>query len=290
MNAEVFAEWLKRQGYRVFRSKSSYWYNAGPRVLQAFPYHWQIEPTDDELRDLTRASNAIALRYSKPISSLSGKVSYHVVAALPYEIDQLKSQGRNGVRKGLTLCKIEQISFIRLAEEGWALQRDTLARQQRSKSMTEDQWRKICNSAEGLPGFEAWAATIDGKLAASILTARVDDTWTIPFAQSLSEYLGMHVNNALFYTVIKDFLSREGIHEVFTNLQSLDAPASVDEFKFRMGLIPKPVRQQIYFNPLVRPFVGSYTYGLIKRIQKKYPESPFWAKTEGILRFYLEAA
>ena len=37
MNSETFAEWLRRQGHRVYRTASSYWYEAGPRVLQAFP-------------------------------------------------------------------------------------------------------------------------------------------------------------------------------------------------------------------------------------------------------------
>lgn len=288
MNAETFAEWLRRQGYKVYRTKSSYWYNAGPRVYQAFPYHWQIEPAEEELSRFSKESGAIALRYSKPVSSTGGKTSYHVVARLPYDLESLRSQGRNGVKKGLSVCNVEQITFTRLAEEGWKLQQDTLDRQQRSKSMTREQWLKICHAAEGLTGFEAWAAIYDGKLAATILTARIDDTWTIPYAQSLSDYLGLHVNNALFYTTITDFLSRDGIFEVFTNLQSLDAPESVDEFKFRMGLIPKPVRQQIYFNPLVRPFIGNGAYGLVKKFQVNNPESPFWAKTEGILRFFLE--
>lgn len=288
MNAETFAEWLERQGYQVFRSESSYWYNAGPKVLQAFPYHWQIEPTAEELKEITQKNHAIALRFSRPFSSGDGKVSYHVVARLPYALETLKSQGKNGVRKGLAQCRIEQIPFSFLAKAGWKLQQDTLTRQQRLKSMTQKYWETCCLSAEGLPGFEAWAAFVDGELAASILTARIDNTWTIPYAQSHRDFLGMHVNNALFFMTIKKFLETPGITEVFTNLQSLDAPESVDEFKFRMGLVPKPVRQQIYFNPLVRPMVGAGSYSLVKKVQHARPDSLFWAKAEGIFRFYLE--
>lgn len=288
MNPETFAEWLKRQGYKVYHTKSSYWYNAGPGVYQAFPYHWQIDPEKEELLELVRQSRAIAVRFSKPYSCKLGKISYHVVAQPPYDFNTFKSHGKNGIRKGLSQCRIEQVSFSRLADEGWSLQQDTLDRQNRSKSMRRDQWEKICLSAEGLPGFEAWAAIVGESLAATVITARIDDIWTIPYAQSLREYLGMHVNNALFYSVCSNFLSRPGIQEVFTNLHSLDAPESVDEFKFRMGLIPKAVRQQIYFNPLFRPFIGSGTYRLVKLIQKSNPDNPFWAKTEGIFRFYLE--
>jgi len=64
MNAEIFVEWLRRQGYRVVRTRSSYWHNAGPQVFQAFPYHGIINPSEQELRKLLLQNNAIALRYS----------------------------------------------------------------------------------------------------------------------------------------------------------------------------------------------------------------------------------
>ncbi len=288
MNAEIFAEWLKRQGYEVIRSDSSYWYNAGQRVFQAFPYFRQISPTENELASLARANRAIAFRYSTPVSFDAGKVSYHVVAHQPYGLETLKSHAKNGIRKGLSNCRIEQISFTKLANEGWTLQKAALGRQRRLTSMTRKQWERCCFSAEGLPGFEAWAAIIGDSLAATVITARIDDVWTIPYAQSLTKYLGLHVNNALFYTVCKNFLERDGIKEVFTNLESLDAPESVDVFKFRIGFIPKPIRQQIYFNPLIRPLIGQGVYSMAKVLNKIFPDSPFWSKTEGTIRFHLE--
>ncbi len=87
MNVENFAEWLRRQGHHVVRSKSSYWYDAGPRVFQAFPYHWLIEPSPGELRGLTLGRAIAALRYSAPLSAAEGFVSYHVVLHRPYTLD-----------------------------------------------------------------------------------------------------------------------------------------------------------------------------------------------------------
>ncbi len=69
MNADIFAEWFRRQGYRVLRTPSSYWYEASSRVYQAFPYHWLIEPPEQELRGLLVKNNAIAVRYSAPLTS-----------------------------------------------------------------------------------------------------------------------------------------------------------------------------------------------------------------------------
>jgi len=290
MNAEVFAEWLRRQGHHVVRTTSSFWYDAGPRVYQAFPYHWLIRPSARELRELLIGKRAVALRYSTPFDAPDGKVSYHVVLehSTPYTLETLRAQARNGVRRGLSCCQVERIPFERLAEEGWVLQQDTLDRQGRCRSMSQADWQRICLAAKDLPGFEAWGAIVEGELAASVLTARIDDTCGVPYAQSLRKYLNKYVNNALFYTFSRELLSRPGVNMIFYGLHSLDAPESVDEFKFRMSLTAKPVRQRVVFSPLLMPACNSAGYAIVGRLLHRYPDNPTLAKAEGMLRFHLQ--
>jgi hypothetical protein len=288
MNTEIYAEWLRRQGHQVIRTASSYWYDAGNRVFQAFPFHWLIQPSPTELRKLMLNHGMVALRYSTALDSLNGMVSYHVVLNNPYNLEMLHHQARNNVRRGLSQCHIERISFEKLAKEGWILQQDTLERQGRSNSMSEAEWRRICLTAEGLPGFEAWGATVEGELAASLLTTRIDDTCYVPYAQSHHKYLNMRVNNALFYVASCDMLSREGVSGIFFSLHSLDAPESVNEFKFRMSFIPKPVRQRVVFHPLVTPLVNHSNHKVIKRMLHRYPGNYILSKAEGVLRFHLQ--
>jgi hypothetical protein len=116
MNPEIFSEWLRRQGHQVIRTPSSYWFDAGPRVYQAFPYHWLIEPGEQELRALTVQHKIAALRYSTPLSASLGCASYHVVYTDPsYEIENLDRRSRQNIRKGLKNCQVEPITFERLA-------------------------------------------------------------------------------------------------------------------------------------------------------------------------------
>jgi hypothetical protein len=288
MNADIFAEWLRRQGHQVIRTASSYWYDAGPRVFQAFPYHWLIEPSNSELRNLMLGRGIAALRYSTPLAATSGAVSYHVVLRGPYNLETLRAQARNGVRRGLSRFQVGRISFEKLAEEGWGLQADTLERQGRAKSMQQGEWQRICRAADGLSGFEAWGAVCDGELAAALFTARLDDTWCVPYALSHSRFLREHVNNALFYAVSCDLLAREGVEEIFFTLQSLDAPESVDDFKFRMSLTARPVRQRVAFHPALKPFATSYGHALIRRLLVRRPDDPLLAKAEGMLRFHIQ--
>ena len=288
MNAETFAEWMRLQGHRVYRTASSYWYDAGPRVLQAFPYHWVIAPKPGEIRDLMTRHGIVALRYSTPLGFPEGRISYHVVLHAPYELNSLKSQSRNGVKRGLENFKMEQISFERLATEGWILQQDTLVRQDRLRSMTQKEWERLCRSAHGLPGFETWAATKDGELAGAVIVCRIDDVFCVPYALSHSRFLADHVNNAVFFAVSREMLAREGVREVFFTVESLDAPPNVDEFKFRMGLEPRAVRQCVDFHPLLNPFATPTLHSWTRNLLRRDPSNPTLAKAEGMLRFHVE--
>jgi hypothetical protein len=288
MNAETFAEWMRRQGHRVYRTSSSYWYDAGPRVLQAFPYHWLINPSQDEINSLMRAHGMVSVRYSTLLNSPAGKVSYHIILHNPYDMNMLRSQSRNGVKRGLSRCRIEQIPFERLATEGWILQQDTLDRQNRLKSTTQAEWERICRSAADLPGFEAWAAISGQELAAALIVCQIDHTWCVPYALSHRKFLGDHVNNALFYSVSCNLLARDSVEGIFFTVQSLDAPPTVDDFKLRMGLIPKPVRQRVDFHPWIKPIATTTTHKLLVHLLHRDESNPMIAKAEGMLRFYLE--
>jgi len=288
MNAEIFAEWMRRQGHQVLRTASSYWYSAGPQVLQAFPYHWLISPPEEEITDLMLNHRMISVRYSTLLNSQLGKISYHIVLHNPYSLDNLKAQARNGVKRGLKRCGIEQISFERLATEGWILQQDTLDRQNRLRSMTQAEWERICRSAADLPGFEAWAAVSGNELAAALIVCQIDNTWCVPYALSHRKFLNDHVNNALFYSTSCNLLGRDGVEGIFFTVESLDAPPTVDDFKLRMGLAPRPVRQRVDFHPWLRPLATSAMHKLFTGLLQHDSGNPMLAKTEGMLRFYID--
>jgi len=289
MSPEIFSEWLRRQGHHVVRTASSYWYDAGPRVYQAFPYHWLIQPSPQELRSLMLGKGIVALRYSAPFDAATGCISYHAIYDKPiYTLDSLDRRSRQNVRTGLKNCRVEPISFERLAEDGWLLEADTLDRQGRGTKQSEEMWRLRSMAAADLPGFEAWGALVDGRLTASLLTFQMEDCCEMIFQQCHRDYLNARVNNALTFVVTQTMISRANIRSAFYALHSLDAPSSVDEFKFRMGYIAKPVRQRVVLSPLLQPFVNGFTHRVMIRLRGRYAGHHFLAKAEGMLRFYLQ--
>lgn len=289
MNPEIFAEWLRRQGRQVRRTASSYWVDLGCRTYQAFPYHWLIRPGEAELNQLLQGQKAIGLRYSTFPDMTAGLLSYHAVReAGPYDLEALGKWARKNVRRGAKNCRVEPLPFSRLAKEGWRLQMDTLHRQGRQVKPSREAWSRLCLAAADLPGFGAWGAFVAGRLAASVLTFKMQDCGYLLYQQCLREYLAAHVNNALSFTVTRSLLGRPGIRSVFYGLHSLDAPVSVDEFKFRMGYAAKPVRQRVVFHPWLSPLFNGYSHAAVRRLLGWRPGSPLLAKAEGLMRFYLE--
>lgn len=287
--AETFAEWFLRQGFRVVRTASTYWANRGPGVYQAFPYHWIIHPTEDELERFMRDSRAISLRYSTSTNAPQGKLSYHVVyESKDYDLHQLSKKARYDVRKGLKYASIEPVSFYRMSTEGWRLQADTLQRQGRTGSETEQEWRKLCLAAEGLGGFEAWGALHNGELVASLIAFTSGDCCAFLCQQSATAHIQHCVNNALTYSFTTEMLRRPQITRMFYCLDSLDAKESMDEFKFRMGYKAKPIRQRVVFHPNLRLGVNPLSHSIIRYVMRSMPNRPLLAKAEGMMRFCLE--
>jgi hypothetical protein len=281
----VLEEWYRKQDYKVFYSKSSAWVELAKGVYQAFPYHWIINPSEDEISHLFKENSAFALRYSTPLTNSYGQISYHVIYDKPdYPISDLPKK----VKKGLKHCIYGPISMDRLAGDGWQARYDTLMRQGRQNAETKGFWEKLCRCAEGLPGFEAWGATLEGELIASLLAYSQDETVSILYQQSKTDHLRFGVNNALTYSFTHCVLERPAVRCIFYGLHSLDAPPGVDKYKFGMNYYARPVRQRVVFNPLIAPLIRPLSHTLLKLTLKIFPKNSKIAKAEGMVRFYLQ--
>ena len=287
MNADIYAEWLCRRGQRVIRTASSYWHSEGYGVYQAFPYHWLIEPSASEIRELMWRHRATILRFSSPTKdgNLRSEDGYHAVyTGADYDLESLSSWARKNVRRGLRNSTVEQITFDRYLEEGWDLRVDTLARQHRDLGESRNAWRQIYAAAADLEGFEVWAALVESRLAATVVTFQMDGWAYMIYQQCHHQYLREHVNNALSFAVTQSLIRRPGIQGIFYVMKSLDAPASVDEFKFRMGYAAKPVRQRVNFHPCLALLANPLTCVVAKIATRVRPQNRLIAKAEGLLR------
>ena len=288
MNADIFAEWLRRQGHKIHRSASSYWFDAGPRTYQAFPYHWVISPQPGELEDVLQRCKAIALRCSTPIDGPYGFPSYHVVQDdKSYDFHCIHKKTRQNIRTGIKRFRIEEISIQEYVNSSWRLQIDTVDRQKRNGFVSEQEWRRRYMAAAGLPGFYAWGAIGEGKIVATMFAFVSERCCQFITTQCDRAFLKSKVNNALSFVATRDAFEKKSADCVFYALQSLDAPESVDEFKLRMGYKIKPVRQRVLIHSKIRFLANPFSYHCIKAMLKCVPGNQLLSKGEGILKFYL---
>ncbi|MBV9265413.1 MAG: hypothetical protein JO061_04515 [Acidobacteriaceae bacterium] len=285
--AIVFSEWLRRQGYKVVQTGSSYWFTEAHGVYQAFPHHWLICPDQGELSELYYRHHARALRYSSPEDVSNGDPSYHVVCQTTnFDFASVNSSTRRNVRDGLKKCLVERISFDRLLGEGWPISCETEKRQGRNLGITYNEWAHSNKSAADLDGFEVWGALVGGILAAFIVSFQMDECCYMLYQRSLDRYLSHHVNHALSFSWMKTMLSRSGITSLFNGMQPLDAPGTVDSFKFRLGYEPKPIRQCVQLHPWLAPF-SRPIHGSLRIAKLLWPHSPTLSKAEGLTRIHI---
>ena len=232
--------------------------------------------------------HAIALRYSAMTTGEVAANGYHVVyTGADYDFDKLSGWARKNVRRGLRCSIVRPISFERYIDEGWLLRKNTLARQGRRVRETRDDWRRKYLAAADLPGFQVWGAEVHQQLAATLVTFQMSGWGYMLYQQCHSDCLREHPNNALSF-VVTQYLTREAkVKGVYYGMSSLDAPASVDEFKFRMGYEARPISQRVEFHPYLKPLVNAVTHWVSKQFTITFPQNYCVAKTEGLLRVCL---
>lgn len=290
MNPEIFREFLERQGHRVVKSDSCYWYNAQPGFYFYFPYHLLISPGREELKELFRKEFCIGMRYFSPVDNY-GKESFFITCSnKDYDILSVAKKSRSQTRRGLENFEIRSLDFKSLTELGVTANKDTLERQGRAPSNWDNEfWEKYCSAADGLPGFEAWGAFQGDQLASLMVGFQMGDVFTIMHQSSVTEFLHLNPNNALIFFVTRSKLNSGAVDQVFYGPESLDAPASLDQFKIRMGFEKKPIKQRVEFSSFVKPFVNQFSYKVLDVLSKSRPESDVLRKLKGVNKFYLEA-
>lgn len=257
----------------------------------AFPYHWLIRPTQEELREVFRENRGTVLRYSAPLDSPVGRLSYHAVYDKDtYGLEDLGKRTRKNTVRALRAFAVEPMPLERVTKEGWELRQDTASRQGRSVISTGEDWRKKWLAARDLPGFQAWGAFLEGELAALAITFQMDDCYYVLAHVSRSRYLTRNVNNALIFTATESIVRQGQARSILYGMESPDAPASVDEFKFHMGARAKPVRQCCLFHPLLSPFVNKLSHALVRFAASLGPGDVRLSLAEGIMRFCLEGS
>jgi hypothetical protein len=284
MEAEQFAQFFARQGYGTLKTESARWYKIHPWCWQSIPYHKVAEPSAAEIRRLFFRHSSLLIRFFS--HSRQGTLPGHmwVCDCREYDFAALATKTRNQVRRGLEKHELERLDFAFLAQAGWELIRDTAGRQARNADFADQpEWRRYCAAAAGIQDFEAWGAYRQGRLAAFLVGACVDDYYYILHQASRTADLKNYPNNALIYLVTKLKMSDPEIQVGSYGLDSIEDTPGLKNFKQRMGFYRRPLNQKILINPMGKWLKSKIAKTMVMHLLKNYPQNNYLRKIAALL-------
>lgn len=279
MNADEFAGFWAAQGYKVISTRSCHWYNTEPFVFLSVPFHRMVTPDRGEMLRIWLQGRALVARYLSPAEESEANGGLYVCDDRRYDIPLLGPKARNHTRVGLRSCQIEQVEFSDLVKWGYEIDVQTYIRQGRDPgSLSREKWMRYCQAAGRTAGFEAWGAFIDGKPAAYVVCALIEDYYHLLRQSSATEYLRYCPNNALTFTLTQRALARPEVNYASYGLKSVEDTPGLNQYKESMGYTLKPLSDRLVINPVLRLVLNTGGAKAVRRLHERNPADDFWRK------------
>lgn len=222
MNADYLAQFYETAGYKVIRTKSSYWYSVSQHIYQSLPPNRLIDPSEEELQELFRRSRLLGVQFPC-LRNAGTEAGFFVVRDKCYGLHSMQRQFRQHVQKGMKHCEVREIDFDDLYRYGMPVNLDTMARRNYKIPRFTDLklWRRFCDAGKNTPGAGVKGSFVQGKLASYLIYFIADKTCHGMYLMSWADMRAYCPNHALYYAYTKELISREGIEAVTTGLQAI---------------------------------------------------------------------
>ena len=120
LDLDRLATFFQTAGFRVHRSDTAAWYEAGPRFLLGVPTHHPLALQEREAREVLRSTGALGLRYITS-EETRGRTSWQMsISGGDYSLEKLSGNTRSKVRRGLKQNEVRRITGSELASAGCA--------------------------------------------------------------------------------------------------------------------------------------------------------------------------
>jgi hypothetical protein len=287
IRSDTMGEFFERLGHAIIEESHARWYEVQPRVLFSYPYHKLIEPTDDQLQVLMSNHRLRAIRFPTALSQYGFISNIAINTNRDYDMAALHQKARNQTRRAMENCKVEQVDFDYLREQGMQLNEDTAKRQGReSQYANPDYWRRYCDAAKMVNGVTGWGSFVDGRLACFLVAIEVDGWAEWIVNHSLTELRNKYPNNALAFLTAQHFFRERNCAGICYGLGSLESTPDLDHFKERMGWRLEPIKQRLFFSGKLRMAARLAREPVLRVLGKVFPMSYAVRKTSAMLRLY----
>lgn len=240
-------------------NKTNIWVPGSRYELLRLPleYNEALDPNEEKV--LLRKKGIYIGSYLVKPHSLRGANCYdYVCSDGGYDIDNLESNSRRDIRRGLRSFSVRLCDLGEIVEFGYDAVRDTLIRHGYSV-LRYSEYAKSMASQKDQHNLDYWGAWENGRLAAWMRITKIDDWAMIDVARSCTEDLKLCPNNALLYLVTYYNLRVQGKRYITYGLSSTQVGVnelSMHRFKTKMGYDPVPLTREFIMNPSLRAFLS----------------------------------
>ena len=118
MNIESSCELLERWGYRTVCGNSTYWAQRSRAFFLDIPPYSIIDVDKDEMAELFSQPGVLGLKYSTEPKGGGQPGAIYLLSDESYDLTKLGRSTRRHTRRGLKMCRVEQIGFDELKVKG----------------------------------------------------------------------------------------------------------------------------------------------------------------------------
>ena len=286
VDPQHYAAFLERIGHNVRKVGPDWWYDCSSRVYANFPFHQDVDAANLDVREVLKSDGIIARMCCLPEQ---GVPSFRMMCYdKEYDFPTLRSRTRTQVRRGLEACTVERIEFADLKRSYLPLQQATLERQGRSTENSDQKyWDSYIDSAAQMQGTETWAAFVDGKMAAYLISFMIEDIANLCIARSDTSLLKAYPNNALVFRYMSEVLRRPDVRGVDYGLESIEPGGEkLERFKTGMGFEREQCGQRVAFSTRIAPFMKRPMVKLFQPAVRTLIKGDKGRKLDGVLNWY----
>jgi hypothetical protein len=223
----------------MIRYKGINWFYYQGALLPKVPPHKEIILSKKEERELLQKSKALFLRYTKSWDRDEGRFWY-VIKDTFNRFEELSSNTRSKVRRGLKHFVVKQVSNVMIANEGYIVYKEAFKNYVTIKKPLEEKVYKkeILNAKED----DFWAVYYNDRIIAYSQNRIEEESINYAIIKFHPQYLKFYPSYALFYTMNQYYLEEkhflyvnDGARSIFheTNIQDF----LIDKFKFRKSFV-----------------------------------------------------
>ena len=232
MSAKSYAEFLKLQGESVVELAGVPWMKYQQAIVPATAMPVYVEPSQEEIIQTIQQTKALFLRYTT--ISQQEKTNWWYMICRHYDFQDVSSNTRSKIRRGLKRLTIEKISPIWLAEHGYNCHVQSYQRYQHASPLNRDQFRAFVLSLQDQPLFDLWSCQKEGDLLGYLICLQEEDGVFLHTIDLTPEGLRLYAAYAMLHQLLEYYLNKRGM-PVSNGSRSIAHATQMQDFLHKFG-------------------------------------------------------